>query len=459
MRKVNPISLHPDNPRYFCYNGKPTVLVGSCEDYGCLMNLAFDYHAYLRELKRCGLNHDRVFSGVYREIEGESFGIVGNVMAPDEENYVGPWARSDQPSAKDGGNLFDLDSWDERFWERLHGYMGAALEQGIIVEFVLFCTFYQCYFGENLWELSALHPANNINGTEPVGANCVLALENRTLRLHMERLTRKFVQELSVYPNLIIEICNEPWNDDIPETWLLHMAQVVRDAELALGVQHLISLDVSCGYLRLEAPMENISVYNFHYDMGQTAKDNYALGLPIGLNETGFWGQGDTVYRRQAWQFMLSGGALFTNLDYSFSAGHESGTFACAGESQPGGGSKVLREQLGYLLAFLDSLPLTKMRPGRDRLHMLFANNPLVTMLCGETDCCGFIQSDTDSQLMLSLPAGRYHAVSLDPITGAKTGQTLSHENGGMLRVSLPKPCGEEMAFGVLRVDICEVSK
>ena len=39
-----PIQLHPANPRYFLYDGKPRVLITSTEHFGGLINLDFDYH-------------------------------------------------------------------------------------------------------------------------------------------------------------------------------------------------------------------------------------------------------------------------------------------------------------------------------------------------------------------------------------------------------------------------------
>ena len=38
-----PISLHPDNPSYFLWRGKPAVLITSGEHYGALLNLDFDF--------------------------------------------------------------------------------------------------------------------------------------------------------------------------------------------------------------------------------------------------------------------------------------------------------------------------------------------------------------------------------------------------------------------------------
>lgn len=45
-----PIHLHPDNPHYFEWRGRPTILSASGEHYGAVLNLDFDYGRYLDEL-------------------------------------------------------------------------------------------------------------------------------------------------------------------------------------------------------------------------------------------------------------------------------------------------------------------------------------------------------------------------------------------------------------------------
>jgi hypothetical protein len=54
-----------------------------------------------------------------------------------------------------------------------------------------------------------------------------------------------------------------------------------------------------------------------------------------GDNETGFKGTGDTHYRMEAWEFLLTGGGLYNNLDYSFAVGHEDGTFKYPAAAAP----------------------------------------------------------------------------------------------------------------------------
>ena len=86
-------------------------------------------------------------------------------------------------------------------------------------------------------------------------------------------------------------------------------------------------------------PHPSVSVLNFHYAFPPIAVgQNYHLNKVIGDNETGFDGNADSIYRREAWAFIIAGGALFNNLDYSFTSDHEDGTFLYP-PTQPGGGS------------------------------------------------------------------------------------------------------------------------
>ena len=89
-----PVRLHPDNPRYFLFEGKPTVLITSGEHYGALLNRDFDYVRYLDTLRADRLNLTRTFSGSYREVGG-NFGIASNTLAPAPGKFLAPWRQSD----------------------------------------------------------------------------------------------------------------------------------------------------------------------------------------------------------------------------------------------------------------------------------------------------------------------------------------------------------------------------
>ena len=163
LAEDKPLALHPDNPHYFLFRGRPAVLITSGEHYGAVLNLDFDYVRYLETLKSHGFNLTRTFSGTYREVPG-SFNITGNTLAPAPARFVCPWARSDMPGASDGGNKFDLTRWEDAYFKRLKDFVKEAGDRGIVVELVLFCTMYD----DKLWAASPMNTRNNVNGTGKV---------------------------------------------------------------------------------------------------------------------------------------------------------------------------------------------------------------------------------------------------------------------------------------------------
>jgi hypothetical protein len=171
---AEPLKLHPDNSHYLWFRGKPTVLITSGEHYGAVLNAEFDYGPYLDTLASHTFNLTRTFAGTYREVPG-SFKIVNNTLAPNPGKYVCPWARSDTPGAADGGNKYDLNRWDPAYFARLRDFFAAAGKHGIVVELVLFCTFYD----DALWTINPMHAANNVN-TSP----CVSGGKNKRDRIH-----------------------------------------------------------------------------------------------------------------------------------------------------------------------------------------------------------------------------------------------------------------------------------
>src|SRR3954453_18291348 len=118
-----PLGLHPDNPHYFLFRGRPAVLVTSGEHYGAVLNLDFDFAPYLDELHARGFNLTRTFSGTYREVPG-SFRIRDNTLAPAPGRYLCPWARAGE------GETFDLDRWDDAYFRRLKRFLAEAGRRG-----------------------------------------------------------------------------------------------------------------------------------------------------------------------------------------------------------------------------------------------------------------------------------------------------------------------------------------
>ncbi|HWH71988.1 MAG TPA: DUF6298 domain-containing protein, partial [Candidatus Sulfotelmatobacter sp.] len=353
------LSLHPENPHYFLFRGKPTVLITSGEHYGSVLNPDFNYTKYLDTLARDGLNGTRTWAGAYCE-PSTAFNIANNTLAPLPGRFLSPWARSAQPGYANGGNKFDLTKWDKAYFKRLKDFVAQAGKRGIIVELNLFCPFYE----ESMWAISPMNAANNINGVGQVARTNVYTLDkNGGLRAVQEAMVRKIVTELKGYDNVYYEICNEPYFGGVTLAWQRHIADVITETEQRLGLRHLISQNIANDKARVENPHPAVSIFNFHYATPpDTVAMNYGLNKVIGDNETGFRGTNDAPYRMEAWDFIVAGGGLFNHLDYSFVAGHEDGTFAYPA-SQPGGGNPVLRRQFGFLSEAVSRLDFIHMHP------------------------------------------------------------------------------------------------
>jgi hypothetical protein len=433
-----PLSLNPENPHYFQFRGKPAVLLTSGEHYGAVLNEDFDYSRYLSTLARHGFNLTRTFAGSYVEVPG-SFHIEGNTLAPKPGRYLAPWPRS--------GDKYDLSKWNEAFFARLKDFVAAASKRGIIVEVNLFTPFYE----ENLWEVSPMNVRNNVNGVGAVSRTEAFTLKDGALTDVQDRYVRKVVETLRSFDNIYFEVCNEPYFGGITEEWHRRMAKTITDAEAGLHIKHLIAWNVANGSKTIENPDPLISIFNFHYSFpAASVAQNYHLGRPIGNNETGFDGTGDAIYRVQAWDFLLAGGGLFNHLDYSYTVGHEDGSFGPLPATQPGGGSAALRAQLRTLHEFLTRLDFIRMTPAQTVLKSVTPAGSGVRVLAEPGRSYGIyvyhverkskdndrgkfvvVSGEQRVALTLDLPPGKYLAEWVDPKTGGERGKEKFTHPGG----------------------------
>ena len=435
---AQPLSLHPDNPHYFLFHGQPVVLITSAEHYGAVLNLDFDYVKYLDALAADGLNLTRTFSGAYVEPQG-AFNIAENTLAPKAGRLICPWTRSGRPHYANGGNKFDLEKWDAAYFARLRNFVTEAGKRGIVVELTFFCPMY----AEAQWNLSPMNAANNVNGVGSVGRNDVHTLDKSGgLLTFQETLVRKIIAELRDADNLCYEICNEPYCGGVTMDWQHHIADVISNAEEAFPHKHLITQNIANGSKKIEQPHPAVSVFNFHYANPPTAVAlNYGLNKVIGDNETGFKGTADDHYRMEAWEFILAGGGLYNNLDYSFAAGHEDGTFKYP-PSQPGGGNPAFRRQMKFLKDFIHSFDFAKMKPARDSIREALPKGARCQVLAepGRQYAAYFKGAST---FAIELPAGNYRVRWLDVVNGREDSSPARSHPGGPAHFGVPNGLSE----------------
>jgi hypothetical protein len=446
-----PISLHPANPHYFLWRGRPALLITSGEHYGAVLNRDFDYRKYLDTLAADGLNYTRVFSGAYVEPQG-AFKIERNTLAPRPGRFLAPWPRSSQPGHPDLGNKFDLSRWDDEYFGRLKSFLAYADSRAIVVELTLFCPMYD----EAQWSLSPMKAANNVNGIGTVGRSEVYTLDREPALLAVqEALTRKLVTELNAFPNLFFEIANEPYFGGITMAWQHRIADVIVQTERTLPATHLIAQNIANKSARIVDRHPAVSIFNFHYAAPpETVAMNYALNKVIGDDETGFRGVSDEVYRTEGWEFVLAGGGLYNNLDYSFAVGFEDGTFRYP-ETQPGGGGPALRRQLRILCDFITSVDFIRMTPDdsiikggapsggaaralveHGRTIAIYLRRQ-VAANAKEAALAVSREPGPSAPLHVDLPDGQWRAEWIDTLTGAVV-RTLDVSGGGTRTIASP---------------------
>jgi len=425
---AEPIKLHPENPRYFLFRGKPAFLITSGEHYGAVLNLDFNDTPYLDELRARGFNLTRTFAGTYREVPG-SFKIQANTLAPASGRYLAPWARSKTPGAADGGNKFDLDAWDPAYFRRLTDFVAKAGERGVVVELVLFCPFYE----DDLWAVNPLNARNNVNGVGAMARTDVWTLKDRTMVARHEAFVRKVVGELRGFDNVFYEICNEPYFGGVTLDWQARIASTIVDEEARLGgPRHMIAQNVANKQAKVSDPNPAVSLFNFHY---ATPPDvvalNAGLKAALGDDETGFRGTDDLPYRTEGWEFLLAGGGLYDNLDYSFTVAHPDGTARVAPPT-PGGGGPVLRKQLSILKDFLAAFDFVHMAPDPAVVVGGVPAKATARALSQKGRAYAvYLNGGNRADLSLNLPAGRYRAEWVNPRTGAvDKAEDLDHKGG-----------------------------
>ncbi len=448
-RLAAPIALNASNNHYFLFRGRPTVLITSAEHYGAVLNLDFDYVKYLDALARDGLNLTRTFSGTYVE-DSAAFNIVSNTLAPAPGRFICPWARSDTPGYANGGNKFDLARLDEDYFKRLRDFVGQAGKRGIVIEVNLFCPAY----GDQ-WRLSPLNIANNINGLGGIShANVYSLNKHGGLLAVQERMVRKFVEELRGFDNVYYEICNEPYFGGATLEWQRRIADVIADAQKDHPNKKLIAQNIANKTAKVSDPHPAVSILNFHYTYPPVVvAENFALNRLIGENETGGRGTRDEVYRVEAWDFIVAGGGLFNHLDYSFTVGHEDGTFQYP-PTQPGGGSVAFRRQLRVLREFINRFDFVKMKPA-DKLVRAGRSDDVSVRVLAEPgrqyaiylhnspmprwkDRAKLNTGDFQVNLELDAPAATYRAEWIEPATGKVLLAETKQHTGGAL--ALPSP-------------------
>lgn len=411
------------NPRYIAFRGKPILVVGSAEHYGAVLNTDFNFEPYLKAMAADKLNQCRVFSGTYRELPGE-FEIAENLLAPRPDAFLCPWKKE--------GDKWNLEKWDEAYWKRLQKFVREAGKKRILVEYVLFCTWYN----DALWKASPMHPSNNVQNVGPQNKSAVYSPTPNALWPYLEAFLRQAAEVMKPFDNVYFELINEPYFDSPYEKISVFQGRVAEVLQ-SVAPEKLVALNFNNRTGAVPSLHPHIGIVNFHYAIPEAMQLNAHLGVVLADDETGFAGQSAEPYRKEAWNFLMSGGAMFSHLDYSFTLAHPDGTAPITGKT-PGFGSPELRRQLGFLRAFLENAAPWTLAP-------LKATVP--TLADAERGIY-VAYLEKKEHVELPVPAGKYTMRWFDTVACKELSTEALVHGGGMLTL---QPVAPEVTFMLTR--------
>jgi hypothetical protein len=450
-----PIAIHPENPKYFLFRGKPLVLLAATEHYGSIVNRRFDFERYLAEAADKKQTVTRTFL-LFRELQ--SARNPCSPVKPESPDFVAPWPRTGPGLAMDGEPKYDLDQWNPDYFSRLHRFLSLASRLGIVVELTVFSNTY----ADDVWALNPLRDKNNLQGVGSVEWPEYLSLRNHTLFQRQTAFTRKVVQETSRYDNVYYEICNEPGGNVTGhasaaevDAWQQAIATTLREELRQMGRPHLLmgqnafsytpsfrqEFDPSFSGSMLDAvnlhPLPDLGFKGRTYQLGNFMSKELQLAdfrdfflaasgerkpcisdedntASLYVDDTGW-----TIHRKRAWVAVMSGGH-YDYIDFSIRAGVEAGTE----ESR-----QKIRTWMRNLSAFIHAFDFVHAKPAQDWILTKPAHLLAVSLVQDGKDYAGYLADDRElsdftagqpisGDVSVQVPEGDYRVGLFSPATG-----------------------------------------
>ncbi|MBN2314410.1 MAG: hypothetical protein JXM79_10800 [Sedimentisphaerales bacterium] len=247
------LSVHPENPRWFADESGRAIYLGGHQIFVDLQDNSFnkefirnherllDWDEYIEFLKENHFNYLR--NWVIWSTGSGSMASANNAIA-----YPMPYERvKGHGKAKDGKDKFDLNRFDEAFFQRMRNRCEDLQDAGVYVSIMLF-EVYGLLGGEaegdppqTLWDGNVFNKANNINGIDVdedgngKGIEFFYTDDERILRLQKEYV-KKVLDTLNDLDNVFYEIANELY---APQ-WQYEMIEFIHRYEKTKPKQHLV---------------------------------------------------------------------------------------------------------------------------------------------------------------------------------------------------------------------------
>lgn len=239
---AGPLRVHPANPRYFADSSGAAVFLCGSHNWANFVDLGlagappFDYDAYLDFMAEHGFNFMRFWT--WEHAAWATWTADKLIIAPM------PYRRTGPGLANDGLPKFDLEQFDDAYFERMRRRLIAARDRGIYAAFMLFQAF------SGMWLSGAGHPhdpfrghyfnrQNNIQAFDGDRNNdSVVDIDDPDVRAYQESYIRKVVETVNDLDNVLFEVINEGGNP----RWQEFVVDAVHRCEASLPARHPVGI-------------------------------------------------------------------------------------------------------------------------------------------------------------------------------------------------------------------------
>lgn len=200
------VRVSEEHPWYWEYDGEPTLLVGATNTDDLFQWTGDHLRDHLDDLVDAGGNY------------------VRNTLSDRGGNAVHPFAE-----VHDG--VYDLERWNESYWERLGTFLDETADRDIVVQLTLWDQ-------HDLSTGSPWYHENNVNyGRYDSGMaspdDLFGAVErNDAVYPHLERFVDRVLDTTLAYDHVLYNVANEC---TVGEAWERHWAEHVRERAAAAG--------------------------------------------------------------------------------------------------------------------------------------------------------------------------------------------------------------------------------
>ncbi|UOQ84677.1 hypothetical protein [Gracilibacillus salinarum] len=217
MYNQNRIQPFKDNPAYWQYKGKPVLLIGASNDDNLYQWVGERLTDHLDLLQTVGGNY------------------VRNTMSDRDSGNVYPFKEIK-------ADTYDLDQWNDAYWERLSFFLEETKKREIIPQITLWDQ-----HDLKLWNTLPWNPKNNINYEErdleaPASFTKTVTDQNHAVLTYQNQYIEKLMEITLQYDHCLYNINNESWAGlEWENYWatVIHQSAAKQNKQIEVTTMHM----------------------------------------------------------------------------------------------------------------------------------------------------------------------------------------------------------------------------